>query len=503
VGLDTVAFTYAAGVLTATITTAGDRNGTDLFTVTLNETTGAYKVQLLTNVLHEGGPNDEATDATVDLTYTVVDADNSVANPSGTLTVTFDDDAPTAGTFDALVVPNTDNAMASGTNTGFNPGADGFDQITITGPEIEGITYQQVGNVLTGFDGDNNPVFTLEVNPDGTYKFTLVQSDAGSEVSVSLQGIQASSPVDTYFFGSGGDVVEVTSPGASLVNTSTNGLGVDSQNLDDAEILEFKLPESVNQVRFDAFTSQGGTARIHLLDGPGGNIIASSTTLTFQPNGFVEYDFGAIESQYVQLEAIDVKAKVNTISFVREILPEGQELTFGIEATDGDGDSVSTSLDVTVNVEEPAPIAPVVSAFSVQPMEVAPEPEEVPEDSGSLVASAGDDVFEFTLAEHGGADTDVTISGFGDSGNDSLDLRDLLVGEEASDDLSSYLNVSYDGANTVIEVSSSGDFKGNPGDAGKVDQTITLEGVDLVAGETDVNAVIQSMLDAGKLTIDS
>ena len=52
-------------------------------------------------------------------------------------------------------------------------------------------------------------------------------------------------------------------------------------------------------------------------------------------------------------------------------------------------------------------------------------------------------------------------------------------------------------------LSSSGEFKGNSGDAGKVDQTITLEGVDLVGGETDVNAVIQSMLDAGKLTIDS
>jgi len=83
-----------------------------------------------------------------------------------------------------------------------------------------------------------------------------------------------------------------------------------------------------------------------------------------------------------------------------------------------------------------------------------------------------------------------------------LDLRDLLVGEEAADaDLGSYLSASYDGANTIIEVSSTGGFKGNGSDAGSVDFTITVEGVDLIGDLSGADA-IQAMIDAGKLNVD-
>ena len=50
---------------------------------------------LLDNVLHAGGPNDEATDGTVNLGYVITDADGSPVT-GNTLTITFDDDAPTA-----------------------------------------------------------------------------------------------------------------------------------------------------------------------------------------------------------------------------------------------------------------------------------------------------------------------------------------------------------------------------------------------------------------------
>ena len=69
-----------------------------LFTVAVTPATGAYTVTLLDNVLHdtldgEAG-DDTENDATAALTYTVTDADNS--QTTGTLNVTFDDDAPTA-----------------------------------------------------------------------------------------------------------------------------------------------------------------------------------------------------------------------------------------------------------------------------------------------------------------------------------------------------------------------------------------------------------------------
>ena len=63
----------------------------------VNPLTGAYTVELLTNVLHESlnglEGDDTENDATVVLTFTVKDADNSSAD--GTLTITFDDDSPT------------------------------------------------------------------------------------------------------------------------------------------------------------------------------------------------------------------------------------------------------------------------------------------------------------------------------------------------------------------------------------------------------------------------
>ena len=63
VGLETVTYSLAGNLLTATVT-AGARIGTVLFTVEITDAaTGAYTVTLLDNVLHAGGPNDEATDA--------------------------------------------------------------------------------------------------------------------------------------------------------------------------------------------------------------------------------------------------------------------------------------------------------------------------------------------------------------------------------------------------------------------------------------------------------
>lgn len=69
---------------------------------------------------------------------------------------------------------------------------------------------------------------------------------------------------------------------------------------------------------------------------------------------------------------------------------------------------------------------------------------------------------------------------------------------ETTSTLDSYLNFTF-GADTVIHASSTGDLSGNE------DQTVTLQGVDLSAlySSTDVNTVIQSMLDDGSLRIDT
>ncbi|WP_210327893.1 hypothetical protein, partial [Mesorhizobium silamurunense] len=116
VGQENVSYSWDAGTNTLTATTtSGDRIGTALFTVHVTDpATGAYTVTLLDNVLQAQGPNDE-NNATVNLGYVITDADGSTA--PGTLTITFNDDAPTAsvGTVaDAAITLMTQDAQTIG-----------------------------------------------------------------------------------------------------------------------------------------------------------------------------------------------------------------------------------------------------------------------------------------------------------------------------------------------------------------------------------------------------
>ena len=85
---------------------------------------------LLDNVLHAGGPNDEATDAVVSLGYVITDADGSTA--PGTLTVTFDDDAPAASlTVNTGATVVVDESL--GENAGEVEGGCGLGSVTMLG----------------------------------------------------------------------------------------------------------------------------------------------------------------------------------------------------------------------------------------------------------------------------------------------------------------------------------------------------------------------------------
>gem|GEM_PF-1594458 len=123
-----------------------------------------------------------------------------------------------------------------------------------------------------------------------------------------------------------------------------------------------------------------------------------------------------------------------------------------------------------------------------------------------LIGGAGDDTFVWSNGDAGtvAAPAEDVIKDFGlggsdPNGKDVLDLRDLLIGEEASTDLSHYLNISYEGSDTLIRVSSTGNLQT---DGTGFDQVITLEGVDLTGGLTDQHQIINDLIQAGKLKVD-
>ncbi len=121
----------------------------------------------------------------------------------------------------------------------------------------------------------------------------------------------------------------------------------------------------------------------------------------------------------------------------------------------------------------------------------------------TLIGGDGDDVFVWSKGDQGtiaAPATDV-VKDFG-NGNDKLDLSDLLQGEQNVTDLSKFLHIDREGANTVLKVSSSGGLSSS---GANFDQKITLEGVawnDPGNDATAQNNLIKQLIAQGKLVVD-
>ena len=120
-----------------------------------------------------------------------------------------------------------------------------------------------------------------------------------------------------------------------------------------------------------------------------------------------------------------------------------------------------------------------------------------------LIGGAGADVFAWSLGDAANTTLDVVtdfntvpVSG----GGDALDLRDLLA-DEQNNDLTDYLFVEKVGSDTLVHINTNGGFSSgfNPG---AVEQTIELSNVDLVTGFADQNALLQDLINNGKLITD-
>jgi Ca2+-binding RTX toxin-like protein len=121
----------------------------------------------------------------------------------------------------------------------------------------------------------------------------------------------------------------------------------------------------------------------------------------------------------------------------------------------------------------------------------------------TLTGGAGSDVFRWHLGDQGTTASPAadTVADFDNAASgDKLDLRDLLVGD-SSTNLSNYLHFSTSGGNTTVSISTAGAFSSGYS-SGAVDQTITLNGVNLVGSFTNDQQIIQDLLQRGKLLTD-
>jgi hypothetical protein len=121
-----------------------------------------------------------------------------------------------------------------------------------------------------------------------------------------------------------------------------------------------------------------------------------------------------------------------------------------------------------------------------------------------LTGGGGADVFRWSLADAGsyGNPARDTVKDFGNSVNgESLDLRDLLSGENATaSSLDNYLHFEKSGNDAILHVSSKGGFE-TAYTLGNENQTITLEGLGGLVSGSDAT-IIQDLLNRGKLITD-
>jgi Ca2+-binding RTX toxin-like protein len=127
----------------------------------------------------------------------------------------------------------------------------------------------------------------------------------------------------------------------------------------------------------------------------------------------------------------------------------------------------------------------------------------------TLTGGAGADTFKWSLGDAGtsaapavDAITDFSTAA-ASSGGDVLDLRDLLQGESHTGNLAgnlgSYLHFEKIGADTVLNISSTGGH--TSGNYSATDQKLILQGVDLTTLGSDTQ-IIQNLLANGKLNTD-
>ncbi|MEB5966784.1 VCBS domain-containing protein, partial [Comamonas testosteroni] len=177
---------------------------------------------------------------------------------------------------------------------------------------------------------------------------------------------------------------------------------------------------------------------------------------------------------------------------------------FDYKLTQADGDTDTASLDISIDATGPGATTLAASRMATD----TGSHEVLSTSSGdSLLGTAEDDLFIWHQGDAGTVSRPVTdvVKNFGASGNDALDLADLLQGEEASNDLSKFLHLETrteaDGKtiDTVIKVSTAGALDAN---GNGFNQKILVEGVDLVGSSHDQNALIKQLIDQGKLKID-
>ncbi|MFZ2209500.1 MAG: VCBS domain-containing protein [Porticoccaceae bacterium] len=398
VGTETV--TYFWNETTHTLTATGPRG--DLFNVVVNDpATGAYTLTLLDNVLHAAG-GDETSAPLVGLTYTITDNDDSTA--TGTLNVTFNDDAASARDFNGIIV-DTAGGLPLSSLIDYNLGADGFggvslrfDSATSTSGAVtdlkshgdvvstavidsNGDHLQEIVGFVNsvggaGYDVGDHIVFTLAPTDPGLTAggYALTLSDVldlpRTSTDVSFTGIDAGGPVAQIVVGTSLIISGISAD----VNANQDYIGVANNAMNVGETAEYSFgtvtgsgtgatiasgdEKFVNDLRFNIFQT-GGTHNDQIFYTVTNTVTheTASDWLTI-PSGsgqvgltgpiHAAFDYNQIQFTVTQPLGYDDQFKIGGISYTEIGAASDINMAFSYTASDGDADAVSGSFAVTV-----------------------------------------------------------------------------------------------------------------------------------------------------------
>jgi len=425
---------------------------TQVYTVTVDDENGGTVTQDITITID--GTNDAPT-ITQDL---VIDGSTVVAGSEATATLGDAEDAVQLNLVDGEPVLNANG-----------------DQLMYQG---EGLIYHQ--NVDGSWSGRTSEsdidVFVITTSISGgvaSYDFDLLlpvdsQTITGDpDATETFSSANEATKTVTFY----GEITITASTNVGTLNGTSFGLGINGDNkgnsanqngIEENEVLTLELSQATTQLGLTIVEPPGekrpqsGTWQAFL----GEQLVASGS---FDSSGaiVIESGDGAVFDR-VQLEA-DEDSSFAIASTLDAITLVEVEHVLELQAT----------LDSTEVVNFSITLDRLVGGDNVL-------------ESGSgedlLVGYAGEDVFEWNLADNT-TEGDV-IKNF-DASEDAIDLGDLLSGYDPDDpdkdDLADFIQVTYNGTDTIIQVSSNGD--------GTVNQTITVEGVNLQDTDGDGDTV--------------
>ncbi|ELB2071583.1 retention module-containing protein [Vibrio parahaemolyticus] len=347
-------------------------NGNSVFTLVVN-TDGSYKFTLEGSIDHASGS--DALTLNFPITATDFDGDTSTM----VLPVTIQDDVPTIENVVPLTVDENDLITNGGQSNALlvegqfttTQGSDGVVQYQLeTGSDpLNGltsngqvITLAEVSNADGSFTytatANGNPVFTLQVNSDGSYSFELqgavdhapnsdtltldfsiIATDFDGDTSkITLPvTIVDSLPVVTDFEAISVDEDDLTGIGSDQNDpVSIDGQFTTTEGAD--RVVSYQLDSNATPV--DGLTSQGVAVTMTETANSDGSFTYTATagtnpvfTLTVNPDG--SYNF-TLEG------AIDHAANSDSLT-----------LNFPITVTDFDGDTTSAVIPVTITDDQP------------------------------------------------------------------------------------------------------------------------------------------------------